>query len=208
MVKAGYSATHVGSGEEAFFIATTEAIDAIIMDLGLPGRDGMEILGALRVRQLDIPILILSARSEVADRVQAIRSGADDYLLKPFSIDELEARIQALLRRGKSSHPGVLVVADLTLDIALRRVTRADSMVTLTALEFDILELLMRNAGTVVSRQTLTQCIWKDINRATPLDNVMDVHLGRIRKKIDKEGMPKLIHTIRGVGFLLSVGRD
>lgn len=204
IANAGYSTTYVKTGEEAFFIATTEALDAIVLDLGLPGRDGMEILSAIRESQLDVPILVLSGRSKVEDRINALKAGADDYLTKPFSVDELEVRIQALLRRGRAIHPQRMVVADLTLDVSLRRVTREERLIGMTALEFEIVELLMRNARRVVSRQTLSHCIWKDINRATPLDNVIDVHIGRIRKKIDLPDMPKLIHTIRGVGFMLS----
>lgn len=204
MTSAGYSTTLAKTGEDAFFIATTEALGAIVLDLGLPGRDGMEILIALRERHHDVHILILSARAEVSDRVNALRAGADDYLTKPFSVDELEVRLQALLRRGRASQPQQIVVAELTLDVSLRRVSRADQLIDMTALEFDILELLMRNARRVVSRQTLSYSLWKGINRATPLDNVIDVHMGRIRKKIDRPDLPKLIHTVRGVGFMLS----
>ena len=208
MAGAGYVTTHAKTGEEAFFTATTEAVDAIVLDLGLPGRDGMEVLNALRERHNDIPILILSARAERSDRINGLKAGADDYLTKPFFVDELEARVQALLRRGRAQHPQRLVVANMTLDVLLRRVTRGDQLIAMTALEFEIVELLMRNARRVVSRQMLSHSIWKDINRATPLDNVIDVHISRIRKKVDLPGLPKLVHTIRGVGFMLSDDPD
>jgi DNA-binding response OmpR family regulator len=168
----------------------------------------MEVLNALRERHNDIPILILSARAERSDRINGLKAGADDYLTKPFFVDELEARVQALLRRGRAQHPQRLVVANMTLDVLLRRVTRGDQLIAMTALEFEIVELLMRNARRVVSRQMLSHSIWKDINRATPLDNVIDVHISRIRKKVDLPGLPKLVHTIRGVGFMLSDDPD
>lgn len=204
LLSAGYEALHVLTGEEAFFRATTQRFDVLVLDLGLPGRDGLEVLAALRARDKDLPILILSSRCEVEDRVAGLQAGADDYLSKPFSMVELEARLQALLRRGRPDAVLRLTVADLFLDVALRQVTRATVGIDLTQLEFDFLELLLRRAHNVVSRETLAREIWKEVSRATPLDNVIDVHIGRLRKKIDLPGYKPLIHTVRGVGFLLS----
>ena len=201
---AGYDATHVLTGEEAFFLATTQRFDLLVLDLGLPGRDGLEVLQALRARDKALPVLILSSRSEVPDRVIGLQAGADDYLGKPFSMVELEARLQALLRRGRSELVLRLSVHDLFMDVALRHVTRSGRSVELTVLEFDLLELLLRRAHSVVSRDTLSREIWKEVNRATPLDNVIDVHIGRLRKKIDAHDAKPLIHTVRGVGFVLS----
>ncbi len=201
---AGYSVARAASGEEAFFMATTQRFDALVLDLGLPGRDGIEVLTALRAREKDLPVLILSARSEVPDRVIGLQAGADDYLTKPFSMVELEARLQALLRRGRSELQLRLAVHDLAMDLPRRHVTRGDRVVDLTPLEFDLLELLMRRAHSVVSRDMLTREIWKEVNRSTPLDNVIDVHIGRVRKKIDPPMSRTLIHTVRGVGFMLS----
>lgn len=200
----GYEVTHTETGEEAFFVATTRRFDLVVLDLGLPGRDGLEVLKALRVHTKDLPVLILSARAEVQDRVAGLHCGADDYLGKPFSMVELEARLQALLRRGRSELVLRLSVLDLFMDIAARQVTRAGRSLELTALEFELLELLLRRAHSVVSRDTLTREIWKEVNRATPLDNVIDVHIGRLRKKVDAGHQRPLIHTVRGVGFLLS----
>jgi two-component system copper resistance phosphate regulon response regulator CusR len=149
-------------------------------------------------------VLILSARCSVDERVAALRCGADDYLTKPFSMAELEARLEALMRRGRLDQTLRLTLADLSLDIPTRRVTRAERPLELTTREFDLLETLLRRGRTVVSRDTLAREVWKEVNRATPLDNVIDVHLGRLRKKIDMPGMVRLIHTVRGVGFLLS----
>lgn len=208
MINSGYCTTSVSSGEEAFFIASTEAVDAIVLALGLPGCDGIDVLCALREQHNNVPIVILSAHADVSDRIHALKAGADDYLTKPFSVDELEARLQSILRRGKVNNPRVITVADLTLDTSLRRVTREGHLIKMTALEFCLIELLMRNARRVVTRQTLSQGIWNGITRATPLDNVMDVHIGRIRRKIDLPDHPKLIHTIRGVGFMLSDSHD
>lgn len=199
-----YEVSHARTGEEAFFMATAQHFDVLILDLGLPGRDGLQVLDALRKRENELPVLILSARSEVEDRVAGLQAGADDYLTKPFSMVELEARVHALLRRGRAEVVLRLAVHDLAMDIALRTVTRASKPVELTTLEFDLLELLMRRAHGVVSRDTLAREVWKEVKRATPMDNVIDVHIGRLRRKIDQPGTRPLIHTVRGVGFLLS----
>ncbi len=200
----GYTVVRATTGEDAFFVATTQSFDLMVLDLCLGGRDGLAVLSALRASNKDLPVMILSGRCEVTDRVAGLQTGADDYLTKPFSMAELEARLEALLRRGRLEKSLKLNVGDLFMDVALRNVKRATRAIGLTALEFDMLELLMRRALSVVSRETLAREIWKEVNRVTPLDNVIDVHIGRIRKKVDLPGQNPLIHTVRGVGFLLS----
>ncbi|MES2888938.1 MAG: response regulator transcription factor [Pseudomonadota bacterium] len=202
--RSGHSPVRARNGEDAFFLATTQHFDIMVLDLGLPGRDGITVLNALRGLNKEMAVLILSARCSVEDRVAALRCGADDYLTKPFSMAELEARLEALMRRGRLDQTLKLTLADLSLDIATRRVTRAERPLELTTREYDLLETLLRRSRTVVSRDTLAREVWKEVNRATPLDNVIDVHLGRLRKKIDMPGLVRLIHTVRGVGFLLS----
>lgn len=204
LARAGYGVTRSTTGEDAFFLATTRNFDLMILDLGLPGRDGLEVLSALRQRQRQLPVLILSCRGEVTDRVAGLQRGADDYLPKPFSMVELEARVQVLLRRGKLAAPPRFEIADLIVDVAPRKVSRAGAALDLTALEFDLLHLFVRHAHAVVSRETIIREIWREVARATPLDNVIDVHIGRIRRKVDKPSMRPLIHTVRGLGFMLS----
>jgi two-component system, OmpR family, copper resistance phosphate regulon response regulator CusR len=204
LTAAGYSVVLARSGEEAWSAATAERFDLLVLDIGLPGRSGLTVLSALREHDKDLPVLILSSRSEVQDRVLGLQTGADDYLTKPFSMAELEARLQALLRRGRPEPALRLMVADLLMDVPLRQATRGGQPVELTALEFELLELLMRRAHSVVPRETIGRSIWKDVSRVTPLDNVIDVHVGRLRKKIDGPGHAPLIRTVRGVGFMLS----
>ncbi len=200
----GYEVVHVSNGESAFLTATKERFDMLILDIGLPGRDGLAVLHALRMRNTDLLTIVLSARSDVEDRVLGLQTGADDYLTKPFSMPELEARIQALLRRGRKEMALRLAIGDLMMDLPSRSVTRANCSIALTVLEFELIELLMRRSPSVVSRDTIARHIWKDVNRVTPLDNVIDVHIGRLRKKIDAPPHRSLIHTVRGVGFMLS----
>ena len=194
------------TGEGAFFRVNTETFDIILLDLGLPGRDGLAILGALRARGLRTPVLVLTARDSLQDRVQGLDAGADDYLVKPFAFAELLARLRALLRRGRSSESPQLAVGDLHVDLITRKVTRAGKPVELTVREFELLEFLMRHHEQVVSRETLARDVWKETARTTPLDNVIDVHIARLRRKIDLEPAVKLIHTVRGVGFMLREG--
>lgn len=201
---AGFRVTTARSGEDAFFQVVTTAPDLVVLDLGLPGRDGLEILQAIRLRGIDCPVLVLSARADVADRIKGLQAGADDYLAKPFSIAELEVRLHVLLKRCKSEALPNGQVADLVLDTRLRRAERGKRPLNLTALEFNFLLLLFQNLHAVVSRDTLARTIWGDVDRVTSLDNVIDVHIGRIRKKVDGATAHRLIHTIRGVGFLLS----
>jgi DNA-binding response OmpR family regulator len=194
------------TGENAFFRLTTEAFDLILLDLGLPGRDGLEILATLRAKGVKTPVLILTARDTLEDRVAGLDSGADDYLVKPFAFAELLARIRALLRRGRAAESPRLAVGDLTMDLITRKVNRGGNPVELTVREFELLEYLMRYEGQVVSRETLARDVWKETARTTPLDNVIDVHIARLRRKVDVERPVRLIHTVRGVGFMLREG--
>jgi two-component system copper resistance phosphate regulon response regulator CusR len=191
------------TGEAAFFRVNTETFDAILLDLGLPGRDGLEILRALRSRGLKTPVLVLTARDSLQDRVTGLDSGADDYLVKPFAFAELVARIRALLRRGRVADAPRLTAGSLELDLITRKVSRGGKPVDLTVREFELLEYLMRLQGQVVSREALARDVWKETSRTTPLDNVIDVHIARLRRKVDLDQPVKLIHTVRGVGFLL-----
>jgi two-component system, OmpR family, copper resistance phosphate regulon response regulator CusR len=194
------------TGESAFFRVTTEQFDAILLDLTLPGRDGLEILKTMRDRGIKTPVLVLTARDTLQDRVLGLDTGADDYMIKPFAFAELVARIRALVRRGRAAEIPRLSVADLELDLITRKVTRGGGLVDLTAREFELLEYLLRHQGQVVSRESLARDVWKETARTTPLDNVIDVHIARLRRKIDAEHGLKLIHTVRGVGFMLHEG--
>lgn len=194
------------TGEGAFFRINTETFDIILLDLMLPGRDGLQILRAIRERRLKTPVLILTARDTLQDRVVGLDSGADDYLVKPFAFAELLARIRALVRRGRAPEAPHHHVADLQMDLVTRKVTRSGQAVELTVREFELLEYLLRHQGQVVSRETLARDVWKETARTTPLDNVIDVHIARLRRKIDLEPSIKLIHTVRGVGFMVSEG--
>jgi DNA-binding response OmpR family regulator len=194
------------TGEGAFFRVNTETFDVIVLDLTLPGRDGLEILRALRQRRMDTPVLVLTARDSLEDRVLGLDSGADDYLVKPFAFAELLARIRALVRRGRVAESPRLGAADLEMDLVTRKVTRGGRPVELTVREFELLEFLMRYQSQVVSRETLARDVWKETARTTPLDNVIDVHIARLRRKVDLDQTVKLIHTVRGVGFMLKEG--
>ena len=194
------------TGEGAFYRVNTEGFDVILLDLMLPGRDGLEVLRTLRNGGVDTPVLVLTARDALEDRVLGLDSGADDYLVKPFAFEEMLARIRALLRRPRFSEALQLGVGDLTMDLVGRKVTRGGERVDLTVREFELLEYLMRREGQVVSRGTLARDIWKETGRSTPLDNVIDVHIARLRRKIDSGPAPKLVHTVRGVGFMLQEG--
>jgi two-component system copper resistance phosphate regulon response regulator CusR len=199
----GYQVTVSRSGEDGFFRATTEPYDVILLDLGLPGRSGLEILTGLRGRGLTLPVLVLTARDTVEDRVHGLDTGADDYLIKPFAFAELLARVRALLRRGRPADVTRVRLADLELDSMARTVRRGDDPIELTPREFELLDYLLRHQGQVISREMLARDVWKEPSRGTPLDNVIDVHITRLRKKIDQGRTPRLIQTVRGVGFLL-----
>ncbi len=194
------------TGEGAFFRLNKEAFDVILLDLMLPGRDGLEILETLRARGVKTPVLVLTARDTLEDRVIGLNRGADDYLVKPFAFAEVLARVRALARRGRASETHRLSIADLDLDLVTRAVTRGGEPVDLTLREFELLEYLLRHQGQVVSREALARDVWKETSRSTPLDNVIDVHIARLRRKVDTDRDAKLIHTVRGVGFALREG--
>lgn len=196
------------TGEEGFYLAQTESFDLVILDVMLPGRSGIEILTAMRRHGFKTPVLMLTARDAVEDRVRGLDTGADDYLVKPFAFPELLARIRALSRRGISESSPNLRVADLEVDVVGRSVMRAGHTLDLTAREFELLEYLMRHQGHVVSREMLARDVWKEAGRHTPLDNVIDVHVARLRRKVDDQFDQKLVHTVRGVGFVLREEQD
>ena len=201
-----YDVTVEHTGEGAFFRLNTESFDVILLDLMLPGRDGLQILRTLRQRGDKTPVLVLTARDTLEDRVTGLDSGADDYLVKPFAFEEVLARIRALLRRGRVSEPLRLRVDDLDLDIVTRKVARAGRPVELTVREFELLEYLLRHQGQTVSRGMLARDVWQETARSTSLDNVIDVHIARLRRKVDLDQPVKLIHTVRGVGFMVREG--
>jgi DNA-binding response OmpR family regulator len=202
LVAEGYEAAVARTGEDGYYLATTEPFDAILLDLMLPGRSGLEILANLRKRGLGLPVLMLTARDAVEDRVRGLDGGADDYLVKPFAFAELIARLRALLRRRRPEGAAPLRLADLELDPVERSVTRSGAVLELTAREFDLLRFLLRHQGQIVTREMLACEVWKEPVRGTPLDNVIDVHIARLRRKVDQASTRKLIHTVRGVGFV------
>jgi len=200
------SVTHALTGEEGFFLASNESFDVVILDLNLPGRDGIEILTSLRHRGWRTPVLILTARDGLDDRVIGLDCGADDYLVKPFAFPELHARLRALGRRGRGEESARLSCGDLELDRMTRTVSRAGKLLDLTVKEFDVLEFLLRNKGHVVSREMLGQEVWGERARVVPLDNVIDVHMARLRSKVDAPFERLIIRTVRGVGFSVQEG--
>ncbi len=189
------------TGDEGFSRATNERFDAIVLDVMLPQRDGLDVLTSLRSRGDLTPVLILTAKDTVDDRVLGLDSGADDYLVKPFAFTELVARVRALLRRGPQGEMQRIRVAGLDLDVRTRQVTRDDVAIDLTPREFELLEYLVRHQGQPVSRDMLARDVWREAHRLT-LDNVIDVHIARLRKKVDAEFPARLIHTVRGIGFM------
>lgn len=196
-----YAIDVVHDGAAALARALDGDYDLLILDVMLPKRDGLAVLREIRAHKLPLPVLLLTARDTVADKVTGLDSGADDYLTKPFAFEELVARVRALLRRGGPAAPAVLQVADLRLDPVSREVTRAGKHIDLTAKEYALLEFFLRRAGHVVSRAVIAHHVWGvDFDTFT---NVIDVYVNYLRKKIDATFEPKLLHTVRGVGYVL-----
>jgi DNA-binding response OmpR family regulator len=199
----GYVVRIAMTGEEGFFLINTEIFDIVILDIMLPGRSGLEILEALRSHDNQTLVLILTARDALEDRISGLDSGADDYMVKPFAASELLARIRVLLRRGRSEPVFQLQFADLSLDLVVREAQRGGQPLDLTAKEFDLLAYLLRHQGRFITRSMIARDLWQETTRATPMDNVIDVHMARLRRKVDKDFPEKLIHTIRGIGFIM-----
>ena len=199
---AGFAVDHLTDGEKGLHMALTEPYDAAVVDLMLPKLDGLTVIEKMRAKKVSTPVIILSAKGSVDDRVKGLQAGSDDYLVKPFAFSELLARVQALIRRASgASEPTRLKVADLSMDLISRQVIRADKSVELQPLEFSLLEYLMRNAGRVVSKTMIMEHVW-DYN-FDPQTNVVESRICRLRDKVDKGFESKLIHTVRGVGYVL-----
>jgi DNA-binding response OmpR family regulator len=198
-----YAVDVAADGDSAVFQVATTDYDAVILDVMLPVRDGFAVCRTIRDSGCAVPILMVTARDAVESRIQGLDSGADDYLVKPFAFPELLARIRALLRRGRPDQVLRLQQDDLTMDLVTRKVMRAGRALELTVKEFEMLEYLLRHVGHVVSREMLARDVWRVTARATPLDNVIDVTVTRLRRKIDDPFETKLLHTVRGVGFVL-----
>ena len=199
-----YEVCTAATGEEGFFLASQGSFDLVLLDLMLPQRDGIDVLATLRRNGIQTPVFVLTAKDAIEDRVFGLDQGADDYLIKPFAFSELLARIRALVRRGRMDQILKLQREDLAMDLVTRKVSRGAKLLELTAKEFDILEYLLRHSDCVVSREMLARDVWHVTARETPLDNVIDVTIARLRRKIDDPFEKKLLHTVRGVGFTLS----
>ncbi len=199
----GYAVDHAADGKQGLDLGETAVYDLIVLDLMLPGLPGLEVLKALRRRKITSPVLILTARTQVDQKVRGLDAGADDYLTKPFAIEELLARTRALLRRGIGEASGVLQVDDLILNPATREVTRGGQRIELTVKEYALLEYFMRNAGRVLTRPMIAEHVWNlDFDTFT---NVIDVYVNYLRNKVDRGWPKKLIHTVRGSGYVLKV---
>jgi two-component system copper resistance phosphate regulon response regulator CusR len=202
--EAGFVADLINNGSDGLHQALSEAYDMVILDVMLPGIDGWQVLQGIRRAGKDIPVLFLTARDQVEDRVKGLEMGADDYLVKPFAFSELLARVRTLLRRGgKSKEPEALRVADLELDLLRRRVTRAGRRIDLTAKEFSLLELLLRRQGEVLPRSLIASQVW-DMNFDSDT-NVIEVAIKRLRAKVDDGFETRLIRTVRGMGYVLEI---
>jgi heavy metal response regulator len=197
----GYSVDIANDGEEGHFLATTQEYDLVILDLMLPKIDGLSLCRTFRAEKITTPILILTVKDSIKDKVSGLDAGADDYLTKPFSFEELLARVRALLRKKEMPVPPELLVADLKLDLVNHKVNRGGRDIPLTAKEYSLLEYLMRNKGTVVTRTMISEHVW-DINFDT-FTNVIDVHISYLRKKVDQGQPRKLIQTVWGRGYCL-----
>lgn len=198
----GFDVITAADGRQALTAAGSDGVDLLLLDVMMPELDGLEVARRLRARGSTLPILMLTARTEVSDRVEGLDAGADDYVVKPFALDELLARMRALLRRaGVTGHTGRLEAADLVLDPGARTVTRAGRVVELTKTEFDLLELLMFNAGIVLTREVIYERVWGyDFETSS---NSIDVYIGYLRRKTEAGGETRLIQTVRGVGYVL-----
>jgi len=201
LTEAGFVADLARDGMDGAHLALTEAYDLVVLDVMLPGMDGWRVLQEIRRAGKDLPVLFLTARDHVEDRVKGLELGADDYLVKPFAFSELLARVRTLLRRGKAMEAEVLRVADLELDLRRRRVTRSGKRIDLTAKEFALLELLLRRRGEVLPRSLIASQVW-DMNFDSDT-NVIEVAVRRLRSKMDDDFEPKLIRTVRGMGYVL-----
>jgi heavy metal response regulator len=197
----GFAVDVCGNGADALAAATTTPFDALVLDIMLPGRDGLSVLAQLREHKNATPVLLLSARGEVNERIQGLNAGADDYLPKPFIIAELVARVRALVRRGGESKSTVLRLADLALDTITHEAERGEKKIELTIREYRLLEFLLRNAGRICGRMSIIEKVWDyDFDPGT---NLVDVYVRRLREKIDDGFEPKLLHTVRGIGYVL-----
>ena len=197
----GFAVDVCHNGDDALAAAATTPFDAVVLDIMLPGRDGLSVLRQLRERQNTTPVLLLSARGEVNERVEGLNSGADDYLPKPFELAELVARVRALTRRGGENKSVVLRVADLALDTTTHQARRGERKIELTAREYRLLEFLMRSAGRICGRMAILEKVWDyDFD---PGSNLVDVNVMRLREKIDSGHATKLLHTVRGIGYVM-----
>lgn len=197
-----YAVDVVGDGEAAIYKLSLNDYDAVILDVMIPGRDGFQVCRELRSAGMAVPVIMLTARDTVQDRITGLDSGADDYLIKPFAVTELLARLRALLRRGRAVRPATISIADLVLDTGAQRATRNGRILALTTKEYALLEYLAREAGRVVSRAEIAEHVWDE--NFDPLTNLIDVHINRLRRKVDNDFPVRLIHTRRGAGYLLA----
>ena len=203
--EAGFAVDHCDDGEDGLHMALSEPYDAAIVDIMLPKLDGFSLIDELRRRKKTTPVIILSAKRSVEDRIKGLQTGSDDYLVKPFSFAELLARVQALIRRASgAAEPSSLVVGDLSMDLLTRKVIRGGKKIDLPPLEFSLLEYLMRNAGNVVSKTMIMEHVW-DYN-FDPQTNVVEVRICKLRDKIDDDFDNKMIHTVYGAGYVLEEG--
>lgn len=202
--QAGYVVEHAADGEDGLALGSSESYDAGVIDVMLPGIDGLVLVEKLRARRITMPVIFLSARASVEDRVKGLQIGGDDYLAKPFAFAELLARINALIRRaGSITEPTSLTAADLTIDLLKRKAFRNGLPIELQSLEFSLLEYLMRNTGMVVSKTMILEHVWDC--HFDPQTNVVEARICRLRDKVDRSFDKKLIHTIRGIGYVLEV---